>query len=210
MAATTQIHGQPQLGSRAHQPKKKSRHQRGPMIAPILKAGLFGCASHIILILIGLIPVPGIFYVITLALVVIPGFFVVCISTGLLAATFSGDRVYYMQKGAEVAWMAGFWAGIGAAVITMFMAANGLLMVNIGQGVLTQFPAGQIESLSEYISPNTIALVGRVIGALLVYGIIGSLISALVSSLGGRVCVKLTQTLDNLASTSSFSEPNRA
>jgi hypothetical protein len=48
----------------------------------------------------------------------------------------------------------------------------------------------QLMLLSSVMAPHTLALIGRVLGALLLYGLIGSLISGLVCAFAGLVWVK--------------------
>jgi hypothetical protein len=92
-----------------------------------------------------------------------------------------------------VGWIAGFWAGIFCAMAAMMLAANGTLMTNMGQGVVSQFTPEQWVAWSPYLTPPAIALAGRVLGALVVYGLIGSLISALIGALGGMLYFKLSK-----------------
>ncbi|GAB4423647.1 MAG: hypothetical protein Kow0031_02270 [Anaerolineae bacterium] len=143
--------------------------------------------------LIGLIPPPENLPFVSLAFLVIPGYLVVCLATGLLAGIFAGDNIANSQQGGKVGWMAGFWAGIFGGVVAMLLAAAGVLLVDFGQGVVAQFTPETITSLAASgLTPANIALAGRVIGALIVYGVIGSLVSGLLSSIGGMIYPKLT------------------
>jgi hypothetical protein len=153
---------------------------------------MVGGFGLLILMLISLIPPPENLPFVSLAFLVIPGFLVVCLATGLLAGIFAGDKVKNSQQGGKVGWMAGFWAGVFGGVMAMFLAAVGVLMVNFGQGVVGQFNPGQLEGWSTYVSPGTIALAGRVFGALIVYGVVGSLVAGLFSSIGGMIYPKLS------------------
>jgi hypothetical protein len=75
----------------------------------------------------------------------------------------------------------------------MIMAAFGIFMASFGQGVVNQFAPDQFAELVGYgLTPEMIALVGRVFGALIVYGVIGSLVSGLFSSIGGMIYPKLS------------------
>jgi uncharacterized protein (DUF697 family) len=66
-------------------------------------------------------------------------------------------------------------------------------MVNFGQGVASQFTPEQLTALTSYgFSADMIALMGRVFGALITYGLIGSLVSGLFSSIGGMIYPKLS------------------
>lgn len=172
--------------------KKRAAQTSGSMVASGLKASLVGGFGILVLMLIGLIPPPENLPFISLAFLVVPGFLVVCLATGLLAGIFAGEGVKNSHQGGKVGWMAGFWAGVFGGVVAMFLAALGFMMVNFGQGVVNQFSPEDLQSISSYISPNTIALAGRVFGALIVYGIVGSLVAGLFSSIGGMIYPKLS------------------
>lgn len=163
--------------------KKKSS---GSLLASSLKASLVGGFGVLLLMLISLIPFQF------LALLVIPGFLVVWLCTGMLASVIAGDKVQTSQDGGKVGWMAGFWSGIYGGLIAMILAATGIFMTNFGQGVAAQFPPDQLPAFLSSLTPETIAIAGRIFGALIVYGIIGSLISGLFSSIGGMIYPKLT------------------
>ena len=180
MTITTPRCRRPQLISPAAYRRNQS------FIPASLKASLRGGIGIFILLLISLIPVQF------LAYLLIPGFLVVCLSTGLLAGVFAGDRIGSSRQGGQAGWMAGFWAGIYGGIVAIVMAAAGILMPEVGQGVVTQFTPGQLEGLAHYgLPPNTIALAGRVFGALIIYGVVGSLISGLVGSMGGMIYAAL-------------------
>ncbi len=174
--------------------KKRAAQTSGSMVASGLKASLVGGFGILVLMLIGLIPPPENLPFISLAFLVVPGFLVVCLATGLLAGIFAGEGVKNSHQGGKVGWMAGFWAGVFGGVVAMFLAALGFMMVNFGQGVVNQFSPEDLQSISNYISPNTIALAGRVFGALIVYGIVGSLVAGLFSSIGGMIYPKLSSS----------------
>ncbi len=166
--------------------KTQKPQSSGSVFASSLKASLIGGFGILLLMLIGLIPL---WY---LAFLVIPGFLVVWISTGLLAGVLAGDHIKSSHQGGKVGWMAGFWAGVFGGLVAMILAATGVLMANFGQGFVNQFTPEQLAGLVEYgLTPNVVALMGRVLGALVVYGVIGSLISGLFSSLGGMIYPKL-------------------
>jgi hypothetical protein len=177
----------PTREERRRQQNQKDQNT-GSMVVPSLKASLVGGFGILILMLIGLIPPPENLPFVSLAFLVIPGFLVVCLATGLLAGIFAGNNVKNSHQGGRVGWMAGFWAGVFGSLVAMFMAAIGVLMVDFGTGVVNQFAW-----LSDYgLAIETIALVGRVFGALIIYGIIGSLVSGLLSSIGGMIYPKLS------------------
>jgi len=171
-------------------PQQTNSHKRALLVPPLFRVSLFGGLCLTMLILINLIPVPNPLAGISLVLLTLAASFVICLAIGSLAALLSGDCVNCTRKGGEVAWMAGFWAGIIAAIIAMLLAANGLLLVDFGQSLVNLRTPEQLELLSSIISIHSLAFAGRVSGVLL-YGLIGSLMSALVSAVGGMVCFKL-------------------
>ena len=191
---------QPQVKSNRQSQVKQSkkRQKTASLIVPGLKASLIGGVGIFILLLIGLIPPPENVPFVSLAFLVVPGFFVVCLSTGLLAGIFAGNDVKSSYQGGKVGWMAGFWAGVYGGIFAMLLAAVGisvlgLPIVNFGQGVVNQFTPEQLAGLANYgLTSGTIALVGRVFGTLIILGVIGSLISALLSSIGGMIYPKLS------------------
>ena len=92
-------------------------------------------------------------------------------------------------------WMAGFWAGVIGGIVAMTMAAFGVIMVDFGQNIVNQFPGDQMAGLVNYgLTPEVLAMAGRVSGALIVYGVIGSLVSGLFSSVGGMIYPKLSSS----------------
>jgi len=196
MTVTPQRRKQTGVVSSPGRQQKSKRSQKnqsaGSIIVPGLKASLAGGFGFLFLMLIGLIP-PVENLPISLAFLVVPGFLVVCLSTGLLASILAGDRVENSHQGGKVGWMAGFWAGIFGGIVAMIMAAFGIYMANFGQGIVNQFTPDQLQTFTRYgLTPETIALTGRVFGALLVYGFAGSLVSALLSAFGGMIYPKLS------------------
>lgn len=171
------------------QQNNKQNQANGSLVPPILKASLSGGLGLLILMLLGFVSPPAYAPIVSLILVV-PGFFVVCLTTGLLAGVLAGDVIKHCQQGGEIGWTAGFWTGIIGSIGAMFMAAIGVFMTNFGQGVVSQFRPEQLEAWGAYIAPGTIALATRVFGALVVYGLIGSLVCALLISIGGMIYAK--------------------
>jgi hypothetical protein len=166
--------------------RSRRRQRSGSLLVPSLKASVVGGIGILLLMLIGLIPI---WY---LAFLVIPGFLVVWFSTGLLAGVLAGDLVKNSHQGGKVGWLAGFWAGVFGGLIAMMLAAGGAIMTDFGQSIVNQFT---LEELAAYgLTPNTVALMGRVFGALIIYGVMGSLVSGLFSSLGGMIYPKLAAT----------------
>jgi hypothetical protein len=195
MTVTTQRRRRAQLAPSIprRQEQNKNSQEAGSMVAPSLKASLVGGFGILILMLIGLIPPPENLPFVSLAFLVIPGFLVVCLATGLLAGIFAGGSVKNSHQGGRVGWMAGFWAGVFGSIVAMLMAALGVLMVDFGAGVVNQFNPEKLATFAAYgLTGDMIALVGRVLGALIVYGIIGSLVSGLLSSIGGMIYPKLS------------------
>lgn len=165
----------------------KKTQSSGAIVTSSLKAGMVGGFGILLLLLISLVPFEF------LACLVIPGFLVVWLTTGLLAGILAGDNVQNSHQGGKVGWMAGFWAGVFGGIVAMIMAAFGTFMPNFGQNVVNQFSPDQINWLVGYgLTPAMIALAGRVFGALIVYGVIGSLVSGLFSSIGGMIYPKLS------------------
>ena len=199
MTVTTQRHQQPQLVStttrRQSPPKKRQKKQppsSGSTLTSSLKASLVGGFGILLLMLISLIPFQF------LALLVVPGFLVACLATGLLAGVIAGDNVKNSYQGGKAGWMAGFWAGVYSGIIAMIMAAFGISVfgiptVTFGQGIVGQFTPEQLAGLANFgFNAEIIALSGRVFGTLILVGVVGSLVSALISSIGGMIYPKLT------------------
>lgn len=194
MAVTTQRRRQAQITSSVQRRQRQNTKSQSAvsLVAPALKASMVGGFGILVLMLIGLIPPPENLPFVSLAFLVIPGYLVVCLATGLLSGVFAGDAVTNSQQGGKVGWMAGFWAGIFGGVVAMLLAAFGVMLVNFGQGVVAQFTPDNLTQLANYgLTPNGIALAGRVLGALIIYGVIGSLVSGLLSSIGGMIYPKL-------------------
>ena len=191
MTATTQRRRQQSefVSSSRRQRTLRRPPPAGSTIASSLKAGLVGGFGILLLMLISLVPFEF------LACLVIPGFLVVWLTTGLLAGIFAGDNVQNSHQGGKVGWMAGFWAGVIGGIVAMTMAAFGVIMVDFGQNIVNQFPADQLAGLVNYgLTPEVVAMAGRVSGALIVYGVIGSLVSGLFSSVGGMIYPKLSSS----------------
>ncbi len=149
-----------------------------------LKAGLVGGVGLTILRLISLIPSSAF----TLCLVV-PGILVVGLSTGMLAGLLAGDKLethgHAMRAGAWAGFVAGITGGIAGMVIAAFGA---VLLLDMGEGLVAQFSASQLESLAQIgFLPETIRLAGSVVSALLFCGVGGTAVSVILSTLGGRI-----------------------
>lgn len=191
MAVTTRQPKQVQLISSRRSSRRRENADRSPPVSTAyagLKAGVVGGVGLLSLILLGLIPPSENIPVVTLALLVVPGFLVVCFSTGLLACILADASVKSSQKGGEIGWIAGYWTGIIGGIFAMGLAALGFLMQELGANLVTQWSP---EALARFhalgFSTGDLALVGRVVAALVVYGIIGSLTTALLSSISGMI-----------------------
>jgi hypothetical protein len=188
MTATTQGRRPGGYASSSRRQRLARRGQQsGSTVTSSLKAGLIGGFGILLLLMISLVPFEF------LACLVIPGFLVVWLTTGLLAGIFAGDSVQNSHQGGKVGWMAGFWAGVIGGIVAMAMAAFGVIMGDFGQNVVSQFSPDQLTGLANFgLTPQIVALAGRVSGALIIYGVIGSLVSGLFSSIGGMIYPKLT------------------
>ena len=77
-------------------------------------------------------------------------------------------------------------------LLAMFLAAIGVLLSNFGAGIVSQIAPETLTQLAGYgLGAGNIALAGRVFGALIIYGLIGSLVSGLIASVGGMIYPKL-------------------
>ena len=66
-------------------------------------------------------------------------------------------------------------------------------MPDFGHNVVSQLSPDMLAQLTSFgIKTEIVALAGRVVGALIVYGVIGSLVSGLFSSIGGMIYPKLS------------------
>jgi hypothetical protein len=137
--------------------------------------------------LLGQIPPPEHLPFISLAMLVIPGFFVVCLATGLLAGILADDQIKNSRQGGQTGWMAGFWAGVIGGIGAMFMAGQGILLADFGQNVVSQIEPELLHAVTAHVTPGTLALAARVFGALLVYGLVGALVTALLGACGGMI-----------------------
>lgn len=159
-----------------------------PALAASFKAGLAGGVSAIVLLLLGLVPVEF------LVLLVLPGFLVTFLSSGALACIYADKQIESIQQAGEVGWGGGFWAGIHAGNMSMVMAAAGIFLKDFGQAVTLQLTPSYLESWGVYGLDSTfIALVARVGAALVVYGLIGALVGALLGTVGAMFCYSLRE-----------------
>ena len=85
-----------------------------------------------------------------------------------------------------VGWPAGFWAGL--------LAAQGLLMAQVGHSLLSHFSPAQLALWRIYGCLSPLLVAGRVLAALLVYGLLGSHISAVLGTAGAFIYCKLDRS----------------
>jgi hypothetical protein len=156
------------------------------LTVPGFKASLAGGVGMLLLILISLFPIKDL--PLWPHILVIPGLLIVWLGTGMLAGVLAGDGISSSHQGGKVGWVAGFWAGIYGGIILMILAAVEIILTGFGHNVAGQL-APELEGWG--LTPDTVAMAARVFGALLVGGIMGSMISALFSSLGGMIYAKL-------------------
>ena len=164
--------------------EEREKERARAISAAGLKAGLAGGVGLMILRLISLIPSNAF----TLCLVV-PGILVVGLSTGMLAGLLAGDKLETHGHAMRAGAWAGFVAGISGGIAGMVIAAFGaVLLLDMGEGLVTQFSASQLEMLAQMgILPETIRLAGSVLSALLFCGVGGTATSVILSTLGGRI-----------------------
>lgn len=192
MTVTTQRRPQPQFApsthyQQAHNTQVAPNRQASLMVLSSLKASFAGGIGLLLLMLISLIPANENIPFLSFAYLVVPGFPVVCLATGLLASIMAGDSIRSSYQGGKVGWMAGFWAGVYAGIGGMIMAAAGFFWADFGQNAATE-----LIWLTDYgLNMETISLAGRVFWALIWFGVVGSLVCALISSIGGMIYPKL-------------------
>lgn len=169
-----------------HSRQRKKTSPPHSMAAYSLRTSWVGSFGVLILTLLGLIPPPDNLPFLSLAILVVPGFLMVCICTGLLACIDAGDYLKNNLQSTQLGWMAGYWVGIFGGIVAMIMAAIGVYMPEFGHGVVGQFTLEQLELLKRYgLTVEIIALAGRVLGAMVIYGVIGSSIAGVCGALGG-------------------------
>ena len=158
------------------------------MNASTLKAGLAGSMGLLIVLLVSFVRVP---FPLGTCLVTL-GFLVVWIGTGVLAGLLAENEIQTRRQAVAQGAVAGIIAGIGGGIAAMVVAAFGALFPDLGEGVLAQFSAGQIEAMGQFgIVPEAIQLAGAVLSAFLVCGIGGAVVSMVFGSLGGRIYFRL-------------------
>jgi len=122
----------------------------------------------------------------------IPGYVLLLLITGALAGLFGSRHIATVRQAVRVGALAGFVTGIVGGVLGMLLAAFGLTFRNLGYGVLAQFSPNQLEQLAQSgITSDVIQIAGAVFFALLIWGIGGTLISMIVSAVGGSTYYRL-------------------
>lgn len=168
--------------------RQRNRESRQYDLAlPVLKASLWGGSGLAVLMLVSLVPPPDELSWITSGRLIVPGFIVVCFATGFFANLLASDTIQHCQQGGQLGWTAGFWAGIMGGIVAMILAATGFTLTDFGQSIVTQLSPERLSGWYVDAAPETVALAGRVGGALVVYGVIGSLVCALIGSIGGMI-----------------------
>ena len=158
---------------------------------PALKTGLLGGCAYLTLFLVGLNPLfDNLVYTFPATLLIL-GFCFVGLGTGLLAVLKAEPLISHSHQRLEVGWLAGFWAGLFIGLVTMLLAAQGLLMTQVGESLLSHFSPAQLAlwRICGWLGPLLVA--GRVGGALLVYGLLGSHVSAILGTAGALIYIKL-------------------
>jgi hypothetical protein len=158
---------------------------------PALKTGLLGGCTYLTLFVIGLNPLfENLAYIFPASLVLF-GFSVVGLGTGLLAAHTAEPAVRRPYQQLEAGWLAGFWAGLIVGLVAMLLAAQGLLMAHVGESLLSNFSPAQLALWQIYGWLGPLVVAGRVGGALLVYGLLGSHLSAILGAIGAWLYISL-------------------
>jgi hypothetical protein len=139
-----------------------------------------------VLILISLVDIP------LLPCLVIPGFALVLIANGMLAGLLSNERLNSPGQALQVGLTAGLVTGLGSAFVAMVLAAFGLMLTGLGEGVRAQFTPAQLQNLAAMgISPQTVRIAGAVFFALLIWGVFGTVIAAALGMLGAHLYYRL-------------------
>jgi hypothetical protein len=150
------------------------------------KAGVVGGLGLVVVLLIGLIPIP-----LRICMVGF-GFVVVWIGAGMLAGVLGEDKIESRRQAVGSGALAGFVAAIVGGIGAMALAALGTMFPELGEGVLAQFSPAQLESLAQQgIDSDLIRLAGSTLAALLACGIGGVIPSMAMASLGGRLYFRL-------------------
>ena len=164
---------------------------RDSLSVPALKTGLLGGCAYLILFLVGLNPLFDNLTYSFPAVLVMLGFGAVGLGTGLLAALKAEPAIRHRHQQLEAGWLAGYWAGLLVGLVTMLLAAQGLLMAHVGESLLSNFSPAQLALWRIYGWLGPLLVAGRVGGALLVYGLLGSHVSAILGTAGALLYIRL-------------------
>ena len=111
---------------------------------------------------------------------------IVWVVTGIGAAMMAGDRIITGGQGWKIGLLAGLISGIVGGITSMAIAALGLTFSRYGEGVLTQFSDTQLTSLVQAgFTEQLIITAGSVLSAMVVCGVGGMILSALLGGIGG-------------------------
>jgi hypothetical protein len=144
-----------------------------------------------LLFLVGLNPLfDNMAYVFPATLVVL-GFGAVGLGTGLLAAHQAEPAIRRPYQQLEAGWLAGFWAGLVIGLVAMLLAAQGLLMARAGDALISNFSPAQLTLWRIYGWLGPLLVTGRVGAALVVYGLLGSHVSAMLGAAGAWLYITL-------------------
>ena len=136
-----------------------------------VRAGAVGGLGVFVLLLLRLVQLP------LMICLVVPGFVVVYIGVGMLAGVLAGDDIRTPGQAMGTSAIAGFVTGVIGAVIAMLLAAFGLMLPRLGDGVLAQFSPAQLENLAASgLTPDFIRLAGAVLFAMLLWGVVATLV----------------------------------
>ena len=168
------------------QERPKTADNTSQWIGAGLKAGLVGGLGLIFLQLVNLIQIP------LLLCLELPGYVLLLLITGALAGLLGSRHIETAQQAVRVGALGGFVTGIVGGVLGMVLAAFGLTFRSLGYGVIAQFSPSQIEGLAKSgITPDVMQIAGSVFFALLIWGLGGTLISMILSAIGGRIYYRL-------------------
>ncbi len=155
--------------------------RKKPVFGAAFKAGIMGGLVISLLLILYQLSLPF------LQIVFIPmAMIIVWVVTGIGAAMMAGDRVITGRQGWKTGMLAGLVSGIVGGITSMVIAALGLTFTGYGEGVLTQFSDTQLTSLvNAGFTEQMIITSGSVLSAMVVCGVGGMVLSALLGGVGG-------------------------
>ena len=155
----------------------------GTLAGAIFKAGWIGGINLALLVQLSVLEPLDTGLTIALTALIVIGFLVVSLGSGALAGILASGSLQTGGQAGRVGWSAGFWAGILAGLMAMWLAANNRMLTQTGQEIanlLSTVPGA-------YLAAWNVALIGRVLGALVVYGLLGGLLTAIFGALGAMI-----------------------